>query len=175
MSNLIPLSHPDFGRMRVHLDEKGNPWWVAKDVCRVLGLTNPSVVVSALDDDEKDDLNLTDTIGRAQKMALVNEPGLYSLVLRSRKPLAKKFKRWLTHDVMPALRETGSYALPKTARRREPARLTRTEKVVKGSVLSFLFPNLGNKVLAKHPDFLSLKPLEQVRILTEAYPPALAE
>ena len=83
--------------------------FVAKDVCDILGLDNVSKAVLRLDDDEKDDLNTRDTIGRSQKMTTINESGLYTLILTSRKEEAKKFKRWITHEVIPAIRKTGSY------------------------------------------------------------------
>lgn len=86
----------------------GEPWFVAADVCRILEHTNPSMAVSSLDDDEKG-LRNVDTLGGAQSLMAVNEPGLYSLILRSRKPEAKKFKRWVTHDVLPTIRKTGRY------------------------------------------------------------------
>lgn len=86
----------------------GEPWFVAADVCRILEHTNPSMAVAALDDDEKG-LRNVDTLGGAQSLMAVNEPGLYSLILRSRKPEAKAFKRWITHDVIPTLRKTGRY------------------------------------------------------------------
>ena len=86
----------------------GNPWWVAKDVCEVLEIAESHRSLAALDDDEKGRHTVT-TPGGPQEMAIINEPGLYSLVLRSRKPEAKRFKRWLTHDVIPAIRRHGCY------------------------------------------------------------------
>jgi len=83
-------------------------WWVAKDVCEVLGLTNPTMAVSELDEDERAKYSL----GRQGKTNIINEPGLYSLILRSRKPQAKAFKRWVTHEVLPAIRKTGTYETP---------------------------------------------------------------
>lgn len=93
----------------------GQPWFVAKDVCAVLGISNPSDAVRSLDDDEYQlvPAALVSSEGRPQdSFNLVNEPGLYSLILRSRKPEAKAFKRWITHEVLPAIRRTGSYAQP---------------------------------------------------------------
>ena len=87
---------------------EGEPWFVAADVCRALGLGNSSMAVSKLDDDEKMTLSLTDSHsnqrGGAQMATIINEPGLYALVLSSRKPEAKAFKRWITHEV---IRKTG--------------------------------------------------------------------
>lgn len=97
----------------------GEPWFVAADVAAVLELGNIHSSLSSLDDDEKG-LHTMDTPGGQQELATVNEPGLYSLILRSRKPQARAFKRWITHDVIPAIRKTGSYgatstpALPKS-------------------------------------------------------------
>lgn len=85
-------------------------WFVARDVCEVLELSDVSKAVSRLDEDEK----LTRTLfvsGQNREVWLVNEPGLYSLILTSRKPEAKAFKRWVTHEVLPTLRKTGSYNL----------------------------------------------------------------
>ena len=84
---------------------EGEPWFVAADVCRALGLGNSSMAVSKLDDDEKMTLSLTDSHsnqrGGAQMATIINEPGLYALVLSSRKPEAKAFKRWIAHEVIP--------------------------------------------------------------------------
>lgn len=92
------------------VDRDGAPWWVAKDVCEVLGLDIASGA-RGLEDDEKA-LQIMQTLGGSQEMTIISEAGLYSLILRSRKPEAKRFKRWVTHDVLPAIRTTGAYVLP---------------------------------------------------------------
>ena len=89
----------------------GEPWFVARDVCEALEMADVSMTVSRLDDDEKG-ASLICTPGGNQEMLIVNEPGLYSLILGSRKPEAKAFKRWITHEVIPAIRKTGSYIAP---------------------------------------------------------------
>lgn len=89
----------------------GEPGFIANDLCAVLELTNPRQSLTYLDDDEKG-VTTNDTLGGAQQMAYVTEAGMYSLVLRSRKPEAKMFKRWITHDVLPQIRKTGAYATP---------------------------------------------------------------
>lgn len=89
----------------------GEPWWVAKDVCEVLGIRNSRDAVSRLDDDEKG-VGKTDTLGGSQELVVVSEPGLYKLIARSNKPEAKAFLRWVTHDVLPSIRQTGSYTAP---------------------------------------------------------------
>ena len=90
------------------------PWWVARDVCAVLDIRNVADALSSLDEDEKG-VATTDTPGGPQQMAIINEPGLYSLILRSRKPQAKAFKRWITHEVIPSIRRTGSYSVEPAA------------------------------------------------------------
>lgn len=94
----------------VMLDQKNEPWWIAKFVCEILDIKDTRQAVERLDDDEK----MIGKIYLSSKMRnvwLVNEPGLYSLVLTSNKPEAKSFKRWITHEVLPAIRKTGSYAV----------------------------------------------------------------
>lgn len=85
--------------------QDGQPWFVAKDVCEILGIKNATQAVSKLDIDERSMLN----IGRQGNTNIVNEPGLYTLILGSRKPEAKQFKRWITHEVIPTIRKTGGY------------------------------------------------------------------
>lgn len=89
----------------------GEPWFVAKDVGYVLQLGNTRSTVALLDDDEKG-VHSMDTLGGKQKTQIVNEGGLYSLILRSRKPTAHKFKKWVTKEVLPSIRRTGSYGEP---------------------------------------------------------------
>lgn len=104
--NLIPFEYSGHA-VRV-IEQGGEPWFVAKDVCAILGLTDVSMSLRSLDDDEKG-TSIIGTPGGSQKTMIVNEPGLYSLILRSRKPEAKTFKRWITHEVIPQIRKTGSY------------------------------------------------------------------
>lgn len=106
MTDLIPFDYS--GRQVRTVTVDGEPWFVAADVCAVLGIVETHRAVASLDDDEKDRHSVT-TPGGVQEVVTINEPGLYSLVLRSRKPEAKLFKRWITHEVLPAIRATGSY------------------------------------------------------------------
>lgn len=91
-------------------------WWVLRDVCRVLGMSNPAMVAGRLDEDERADVSLPYTssngVTQTRVTTIVNEPGLYSVILRSDKPEAKQFKRWVTHDVLPSIRKTGAYGVP---------------------------------------------------------------
>ena len=102
-------------RLRTITDGDGEPWFVAADVCGVLGLGNPTQALARLDEDEKSSIRATliNDEGRpgqgAQTFTIVNEPGLYRLVLGSRKPEARRFKRWITHEVLPTIRKTGAY------------------------------------------------------------------
>jgi prophage antirepressor-like protein len=99
----------------------GEPWFVACDVCKILGLKNPTDACANLDEDEKHTLDLTksalDSIkgiektGPAQQLGIVSESGLYALIFRSRKPVAKKFRRWVTGEVLPAIRKSGGYSV----------------------------------------------------------------
>lgn len=89
------------------------PWFVASDVCRVLGVKNVPDAVDRLDEDEKGIVTI-DTLGGAQAMNAVSEPGVYRLVFTSRKPVAERFKRWLAHEVIPQIRKTGSYGAQKS-------------------------------------------------------------
>ncbi len=95
--------------VRVAMGTDMEPWFVASDVCAALTIGNSRMALDRLDDDEKG-VSSIDTLGGKQDMAVVNESGLYSLILGSRKPEAKRFKRWVTHEVLPSIRKTGSYA-----------------------------------------------------------------
>ncbi|MGI1803722.1 phage antirepressor [Limosilactobacillus reuteri] len=86
------------------------PYFVATDVIKILGLTNTTVALSRLDDDERSKFNL----GRQGETNIVNEYGLYELILASRKPQAHEFKRWITHEVLPSIRKHGAYMTPQT-------------------------------------------------------------
>jgi prophage antirepressor-like protein len=114
MMNLTTFDFNDAPIRTLLRDEQ--PWFVAADVCRVLEITNPRDAVSGLDDDEKMTVANTDSHsgqrGGAQSFNIISESGLYSLVFKSRKPEAKVFRKWVTSEVLPALRETGKYVLP---------------------------------------------------------------
>ena len=107
MSQIIPFEF-ECHSLRVNLDAAGQPWFVAADVCAALDLPETHKAIARLDDDEKG-RNSIPTPGGQQDMSMVNESGLYNLVLGSRKPEAKRFKRWINHEVLPSIRKTGSY------------------------------------------------------------------
>lgn len=104
---LVPFDF-EGSQVRVVTDAQGEPWFVAADVLSTISLDRKAL--ERLDDDEKG-VNSIHTPGGTQEMTTVNEPGLYALVLGSRKAEAKRFKRWVTHEVLPAIRKTGSYAV----------------------------------------------------------------
>lgn len=94
------------------VDQNSQTWWVLTDVCEALELKAPHRVASRLDEDERTFMTVVDTAGRRQEVIIINEPGLYSVILRSNKPEAKAFKRWITHEVLPAIHATGAYGGP---------------------------------------------------------------
>ncbi|RKW71786.1 phage antirepressor [Galactobacter caseinivorans] len=96
------------------LDVDGEPWFVLADLCKVLDLSNPSMVAQRLDADALSTAEVIDGMGRAQSARTVTEAGMYEAVFMSRKPEARDFKRWVTHEVLPTIRKTGSYQQPKT-------------------------------------------------------------
>lgn len=107
MNNLQIFNNEKFGRVRT-IEQNGEPWFIARDVCECLSIGKYRDAVSRLEDDERGSVEM-DTPGGRQSLSAVNEYGLYSLVLSSRKPEAKEFKRWITHEVIPAIRKTGGY------------------------------------------------------------------
>lgn len=107
-NSVVVFNNEEYGQIRVVM--RGDaPWFVAKDVCACLDLTDTSKTVSLLDDDERG-TNTIRTPSGWQEMLIVSEPGLYSLILRSRKPEARAFKRWVTHEVLPSIRKSGSFS-----------------------------------------------------------------
>ncbi len=113
MNDLKIFENHQFGEIRV-IEQDGEPWFVAADVCRALGLEQITRAMDRLDDDEGGLVKVTHPQSPTKTMDVnaVNEPGLYHLVLCSNKPEAKAFKRWITHEVIPAIRRTGSYTVP---------------------------------------------------------------
>ena len=117
MNDLVPFSF-ESAPVRI-MDRDGHPWFVLADLCRILGLSNPTKAAAALDDDEKMTLTITEghsgQRGGAQMQVIVCESAMWKLVLRSRKPEAKRITRWMTSVVMPSIRRTGQYGKPAPA------------------------------------------------------------
>lgn len=110
MNELQIFNNEEFGEVR-SIEINGEPWFIASDICKALELSNTTVAMERLDDDEKSKFNLGLSGGDTN---CVNEYGLYTLVLASRKENARRFRRWITHDVIPQIRKTGGYQLPQT-------------------------------------------------------------
>lgn len=107
MNAILPFYFDDQA-VRV-ADRDGAPWFVLSDVCQALGIANVGGAAARLDDDERDSVRIADAVGRAREVIAVSESGVYSLTFTSRKDGARRFKRWVTHDVLPAIRRTGQF------------------------------------------------------------------
>jgi prophage antirepressor-like protein len=127
--------------VRVIADEQGEPWFVAKDMCGVLGISNHRDALSRLDDGERGSV-VVNTPGGPQQTGTVNESGLYSLIMLSRKPGAKAFKRWIAREVLPAILKTRGYTTSmKTRLQQQKARsaMSRSPAGIKRRVSTFIF------------------------------------
>ncbi len=114
MSEIIPFQFETHA-LRVQVDGNGQPWFNANDVCEALGLGNARQALEThADPDDVQKMDIIDNLGRMQRANHVNESGLYALILGSTKEAAKRFKRWVTGEVLPAIRKTGAYAMPNT-------------------------------------------------------------
>lgn len=112
MTDLQIFKNPEFGKIRT-IEKDGEPWFVGKDVAAALGYERPTkAILDHVDDEDKDEVPIQDSIGRSQNTPIINESGLYSLVLSSKLPTAKKFKRWVTSEVIPSIRKHGAYMTP---------------------------------------------------------------
>lgn len=125
LPELVPqvFDHEQFGKIRV-VTIDGKPFFVGKDVCRVLDIKNVRQNLANFPDDEKADVCITYTssngVTQKRNVSVVSEPGLYRLIFMSRKPEAEKFKRWVFHEILPSIRETGSYSVPKKKKKELP-------------------------------------------------------
>lgn len=108
MNDLTVFQNPEFGEIRT-ISRDGAPWFVLRDVCDALGITQTKDVLFRLDEDEGDKIPLVDKKGQPHKMSIINESGLYSVIMRSNKPEAKRFRKWVTAEVLPSIRKTGRY------------------------------------------------------------------
>ena len=118
----ISLFNFDGADVRI-VDQNGDPWFVAKDVMDILGLDNATRAVSRIDEDDKADFTISklssNGTNQRRNYTIISESGLYSLILTSRKPDAKRFKKWVTSEVLPSIRKTGSYTVDRQAYLRE--------------------------------------------------------
>ncbi|WP_018675507.1 BRO-N domain-containing protein [Riemerella columbina] len=125
MSNII--THPQFGEIRMKT-KAGEPWFCAKDVCNSLGYADTEVALRKLDDDEKL-LRKIYASGQYRQFMFINESGLYALILRSNKPEARKFRKWVTSEVLPSIRKYGTYSTDEKTMSRAKAKAE--QKVIK--------------------------------------------
>lgn len=107
-NKLEVFENGEFGKIRVQIINN-ETWFIAKDICNVLKHTNSRKAISRLDEDEVTKVYITDSLGREQETSIINEMGLYSLILTSNIPTAKQFKKWITHEVLPSIRKHGAY------------------------------------------------------------------
>lgn len=135
--------------LRTLTDENGDPWFVLKDCMNILNLGNPTETVKMFDDDEFSTTEVIDSIGRRQQAYIISEPGLYRLVMKSRKPEAREFQRWVTHEVLPSIRKHDS------------ANITKKGKQVSGDIVEIPFH--GSVMIAQKSDdgeiYAALKPI----------------
>ena len=111
MNELKIFENPEFGKVRT-MEINGEPYFVGKDVAEILGYERPAkAILDRVDNEDKDEVPIKDSIGRMQNTAIINESGLYSLILSSKLPKAKEFKRWVTSEVLPSIRKHGAYAV----------------------------------------------------------------
>ena len=139
-----------------------DPWFVAADVCAVLDIKNPSDAIKALDDDECLTLDIGEgqKIGRggAQKFNIINESGLYALILRSRKPEARKFRKWVTSEVLPSIRKTGQYVMRITPEQKGELQRLIAQRFPEGKYRPYAWSRFNN-----HFGIASYKDLPQRR------------
>ena len=114
MSNEVQRFDFKGAALRTLTDENGEPWFIAKDACDILGLGNSRKATAELDPDEKNTVTIGDGIPGNPNKTIISEPGLYRLVMKSRKPEAKEFQRWVTHEVLPSIRKHGAYMTQQT-------------------------------------------------------------
>ena len=130
MNDLQIFTNPEFGEVRT-VELNGEPWLVGKDVAAALGYKEPTKAVREKVDPEDKGVSKIDTPSGTQDMRIINESGFYSLVLSSKMPKAKRFKRWVTADVLPAIRRNGAYELAQTQQNDELDRLRAQDEYLK--------------------------------------------
>lgn len=113
MNNLKIFENKEFGQIRTVVKD-GEPWFVGKDVADILGYSNPRKAIGDHVDEEDKGVTKCDTLGGVQNLTVINESGLYSLILSSKMQNAKRFKRWVTSEVLPSIRKHGRYGIPMT-------------------------------------------------------------
>lgn len=136
-NKITVFTNSEFGRVRI-FDIANEPWFVLIDICKILDITRGTKVVSRLDEDEVRQTSLADSMGRQQNTYIVNESGLYNVILRSDKPQAKSFRKWITSEVLPALRKVGSYSLQNPSNNTIPIEVL--ENLIRSTIAEQLNP-----------------------------------
>lgn len=139
MNTSLPVVFNFFSQTLRVVMRDGEPWFAAADVCAALTIGNSRMATDRLDDDEKG-VSSIDTPSGQQEMTIVNESGLYSLILGSRKPEAKKFKKWVTSEVLPAIRKTGSYIVTGSTMNETVANMVRQVEAGNGTPVEIFMP-----------------------------------
>jgi len=127
---------PSAPKLRTSVDELGNIWFVAADLCKILGIVNPTRALSILDDDESTLHSMKGAMGEEREFNVISESGMYHLIFKSRKEEAQAFRKWVTSKVLPAIRQTGSYHA-RPAQSIEPSIIDRTRVMLADAVISF--------------------------------------
>lgn len=144
------FNNPEFGQVRVVKDDCGEPWFCLGDVCKVLDL-HQNVVRQRLEDGVCSTYPIVDNIGRTQKANFVNEDGLYDAILDSRKPEARKFRKWITSEVLPSIRKSGGY-IATTAEDTEESIMARAVLIARATIEKLQGENKELSVKANHLD-----------------------
>ncbi len=164
MNHLVTFNNPEFGEVRT-VDIDGEPWLVGKDVARALGYSNPRDALAKHVDDEDKGVSQIATPSGIQEMTIINESGLYSLVLGSRKPEAKAFKRWITHEVIPSIRKTGSYTFDGTSKELQAifmldARTMEQDRRITALEESMVIDYSQQRILASHVNTMVIRAMD---------------
>ena len=160
MNEIQLFNNDEFGQVRV-VEIDGEPWFVAADVCRILEIGNPSQALTRLDDDEKNTLILNEGNRGNPNVNVVNEPGLYRLIFASRKPEAKKFQRWIYHEVLPSIRKSGSYSL--NAQPAKPENSARRDAQLKPACVYVLLMSNGIVKIGYSGNFAAVSPKLKIK------------
>lgn len=156
MNELMIFTNPEFGNIRT-IERDGTPWFVGKDVAEALGYAKPrNAIDTHVDPDDALKQGVTDSMGRTQEMTIINESGLYALVLGSKLPTAKKFKRWVTSEVIPSIRKSGGYIKGQenmTPQELMAAALLMAQKTIEARDVRIAALTVENQIMAPKADY----------------------
>lgn len=156
MNELMIFTNPEFGNIRT-IECDGAPWFVGKDVAEALGYAKPrNAIDTHVDPDDALKQGVTDSMGRTQEMTIINESGLYALVLGSKLPTAKKFKRWVTSEVIPSIRKSGGYINGQenmTPQELMAAALLMAQKTIEARDVRIAALTVENQIMAPKADY----------------------